>query len=116
MRPVDDARPSVVLPVTASVPPTTELPVVVRLVVEALASVVWPEIVSEATVVVASVDVPVTTKVLVVVAFAVVRLVKNAVTAEKAFVKKLVEVALVVDAFVAKKLVVVLFVVELFVL
>jgi hypothetical protein len=56
-------------------------------------------------VVVASVEVPVTTKVLVVVLFVVVKLVMNAVKALKRDAKKLDEVAFVVDAFVEKKFV-----------
>lgn len=52
-------------------------------------------------VVVASVEVPVTTKVLVVVLFVVVRLVMNAVAAERSVAKKLVEVALSKKALVA---------------
>jgi hypothetical protein len=62
-----------------------------------------------AIVVVANVEVPVTTNVLVVVLFVVVRLVMNAVTALRIFEKKLDEVAFVVDAFVEKKLVAVAF-------
>ena len=61
-------------------------------------------------VVVASVEVPVTTNCPVVVELTVVRLVMNAVTMLTRFAKKFVDVALVVEAFVAKKLVVVLFV------
>jgi hypothetical protein len=54
-----------------------------------------------AIVVVASVEVPVTTKVLVVVLFEVVRLVMNAVSAEKAFAKKLDDVPLVLKKVLA---------------
>jgi len=67
---------------------------------EAFRSVIVPEaevrseIVALLIVVVARVEVPVTTKVLVVVAFVVVRLSMNAVAAERKVAKKLVEVAL----------------------
>ena len=82
-----------------------KIPVAVRLVAEAFWSDVSPVAVSLEIVVVARVEVPVTTKVLVVVLFVVVRLVKNAVSAVKILAKRLDDVAFVVDALVAKKLV-----------
>ena len=63
-------------------------------------------------VVVASVEVPVTTNCPVVVELTVVRLVMNAVTALKIDAKKFVDVPLVKKLFVEKRLVEVLFVVE----
>ena len=109
---VDEARPSVVFPVTSSAPATE------RLVVDAF--VIVPLVI----VVVASTDVPVAVNVpatkLVVVALVAVMLVKNAVTPFRSEAKRLVEVLLVDELFVnlpfvAKRLVDVLFVVEAFV-
>ena len=74
---------------------------------DALVRVVCPEIVRLATDVVASVEVPVTTKVLVVVLFVVVRLVINDVTALRSVAKKLDEVAFVLVRFVIAPLVLV---------
>jgi hypothetical protein len=85
-------------------------PEIVRLVVVALVALrrvivpeaeVKSEILALDIVVVASVEVPVTTKVLVVVLLIVVRLSMNAVAAERSVAKKLVEVALSKKAFVA---------------
>lgn len=76
-RAVVEARLSVVLPVTESVPPTTSLPLTVRLVDDALPNV----------------DVPDTS--VVTVALVAVRLVKNADRDESVFVKNVVEVLLV---------------------
>ena len=63
--------------------------------VEALARVVWPEVVRLAIVVVARVEVPVTTKVLVVVAFVIVTPVNVARDAMRLETKEFVEVLLV---------------------
>ena len=106
---VAEAVVSVVCPVTPRVPPTFAFPEAERFVDDALASVVCPVTLSVEAVVVAKVEVPVTTKELVVVLLVVVRLVKNAVSAVKRLAKKVEEVALVVEAFVAKKFVVVAF-------
>ena len=76
-------------------PCTVKIPDAVTLVVEALARVVWPVTVSWEIVVVASVEVPVTTKVLVVVLLVAVRLVILA-----RVVKKFVAVSPVVEALV----------------
>jgi hypothetical protein len=72
--PVPEAVVKVVCPVTLSVPPTTTLPEAVTLVADALVRVVCPVTVRVEAVVVAKVEVPVTTKVPVVVALVVKRL------------------------------------------